>query len=156
MSSRRVIVLVIFCSIVAFCSGLGLGFFQGLWAYNVLDSTPRAALAVANLHALEKGNEKPVKLLLESQVDSALGFYPYMQEQWWYGLFESGWLLVDPNDYPNYIERAATYRKTHVSPLRGCASTPAGEPLTEAHKQMYVEIKEHQDREDATVAKYAK
>ena len=72
MSSRRVIVLVLACSTIAFGSGVALGFYQGLWAYYVLDSTPRAALAVANLHALEKGDEKPIKLLLESHVDSAL------------------------------------------------------------------------------------
>ena len=156
MSSRRVIVVVLVCSVIAFGSGLVVGFFQGLWAYNFLDSAPRAALAVANLHALEKGDEKPIKLLLESNVDSALGTYPYMQERWWYSLFESGWLLVDPRDYQSYIERAATYRKAHTSPLREYVNAPAGESLTEEQKQMHADIKEHQDRADATVAKYAK
>jgi len=156
MSSHRAIVLVLVCSIIAFGSGVALGFYQGLWAYNVLDSTPRAALAVANLHALEKGDEKPIKLLLESHVDSALGAYPYMQEQWWYSLFKSGWLLVDPSDYQSYIERAATYRKAHASPLREYANPPAGESLTEEQKQMYAEMQEHHNRADATVAKYAK
>ena len=108
------------------------------------------------LHALEKGDEKPIKLLLESHVDSALGTYPYMQEQWWYSLFKSGWLLVDPSDYQSYIERAATYRKAHASPLREYANPPAGESLTEEQKQMYAEMQEHHNRADATVAKYAK
>ncbi len=156
MSSRSVIVLVLACSTIAFGSGVALGFYQGLWAYYVLDSTPRAALAVANLHALEKGDEKPIKLLLESHVDSALDAYPYMQEQWWYSLFKSGWLLVDPSDYQRYIERAATYRKAHASPLREYANPPVGESLTEEQKQMYAEMQEHHNRADATVAKYAK
>lgn len=144
------------CSVIAFGGGLAIGFFQGMWAYNILDTPPRASLAVANLRALERGDEKPIKLLLESNIDSALGTYPSLQERWWYSLFESGWLLVDPSDYQRYIERAATYRKEHASPLREYASAPAGEALTEEQKQMYAEIQEHQKRADATVAKYAK
>lgn len=107
---------------------------------------------------MEKGNNRPITLLLESYVDSALGSYSELQEKWWYPLLTSGWLLVDSSKFENYVTRAATYRKTHPSALSGKGvSEPLdkNETLSDDQKQMYSEIRKFQIQVNLATKKYA-
>ncbi|WP_061537086.1 hypothetical protein [Collimonas arenae] len=152
------VLLSILLLLAGFAGGTMYGIWTGLGASLMLESTPKGVLAVANLKALELGKTEPLKLLLESDVDQALSYYSLQKDTWWYPLFKSGALLVNPGDYEGYIRRVANYRELHPSPMNESAFdvVPADKSeYKEEYKQMAKALREHTKRVNDTVKKYA-
>jgi hypothetical protein len=156
MSYLRVFILALVSSVFTFAVGVALGIREGMYAQAIVASVPQGALAVANLHALESGNQRPVKLLLESHVDQALGWYPRLQAAWWHPLLHAGLLPVDPSELQEYIERSASYRINHRSPLREAIQSMQSTSPLGAQESLVRESEEFHSQVDATVKQYAK
>jgi len=152
------LVIPLLLIVIGFAGGSVFGFFNGLGAFVLIDATPRGALAVANLNALAAGKPESVKVLLEHEVDQSLAFYSLASEAWWFPLFQRGLFLTDPNNTERYIRRAATYRKHHPSLSREDMfdEVPKGkEQYQSEYKDLAVGIREHLQRVNDMVAKYA-
>ena len=156
MSTARVLSVALLSSVIAFAVGLVLGVREGFHANAVVALVPQGALAVANLHALESGDQKPIKLLLESNVDLALGWYPSLQSAWWHPLLQAGLLPVEQSELQEYIERSASYRKNHLSPLRKAAQFMSTAAPSEETGSVVRESEEFYRQIDATVNQHAK
>jgi hypothetical protein len=97
--------------------GYWLGFRHGSRLALMADAAPRGAVAIGNLHLLEKGQTNSVRFYLESEVDSGL--------MWWHELDQfplrralnalSGGDVIPGDEM--YVRRLAIYRKEHPSPL---------------------------------------
>jgi hypothetical protein len=144
--------------LVGFIGGTAYGFWSGLSASLLLESTPKGVLAAANLKALESGKTEPLKLYLESDVDQALSYYSLQKEAWWYPVFKSGALLVNPDEYERYIRSVANYRKQHPSPTKEDVFDvvpPEKSEYKEQYKEMATGLREHMKRVNDAVKTYA-
>ena len=154
---KRLVVPALFLA-VGFVVGSAFGFFNGLGAFALIDAAPRGALAVGNLNALAEGKTERLQIQLENEVDQSLAFYSLASETWWFPLYESGFLLVDPEGTENYVCRAATYRKTHPSHSHKemfDKVSEGKEQYQSEYKELAVGIREHLRRVDEMVEKYA-
>ena len=143
---------------VGFVVGSAFGFFNGLGAYALIDAAPRGALAVGNLNTLAAGKTERIQIQLENEVDQSLAYYSLASEAWWFPVYQSGFLLVDPEGTEMYVRRAATYRNTHpsLSHKEMFDQIPEGKEQYESeYKELAVGIREHLRRVDEMVAKYA-
>ena len=140
-------------------AGTVFGFYNGLLAMWTLESTPRALLAATNLKAMESGNYRPVKHFLELDVDAALFQYPMLKEAWWYPAYSSGYLMVDPDEYEQYIRKVATYRKTHPHPIHENTATdelPLGQAKrTSESEERAASMRTYKMQINETAEKYA-
>lgn len=114
---------LLFCTLaflLAAASAVGgywWGFRQAWGLAQMADAGPRGALAIEQLHQLEKGTSEPIRLQLESEIDLGL--------TWWHQIDEfplrfalntlSGTDVIPEEE--TYVRRLAVYRKEHPSPL---------------------------------------
>lgn len=143
---------------IGFAGGTIFGFINGFGAFALIDGAPQGASAVAKLNALAAEKTDPVKIVLEYDVDQSLAFYSMLSEVWWFPLYQSGLLLLDPNDSEKYIRRVASYRKIHPSPSREDMfdKIPEGkEQYTSDYHELAFGIREHHRRINKVVDKYA-
>ena len=143
---------------VGFVVGSVFGFLSGLEAFAIIDAAPRAAIAVGNLKTLATGKSEGLQIQLESEVDQSLANYSLLSETWWYPLYQSGFILADPDSMEKYVRIAATYRKTHPSlPYKEMVdkASEGKEQYESEYKELALGIREHLRRVDEMVEKYA-
>ena len=110
------IILLMAVALVSAAAGYGLGFRQAWGRSLMADATVRSNIAIGNLRAIEVGRLDDVKISLEAEVDSGLMWWAQLEQFPWSALNLLSGQSVHP-DFLRYVERAATYRKTHASPL---------------------------------------
>ena len=120
---------------------------------------PRVAHSLCNLNALDNGKIEPVRILFESDVDQSLVNHTLLDESWWYPAYSSGLLPFSPSAQVEYVQRAAQYRKTRVSPLRPDtfdAVPPGKEQIADEYRALAADAREHVRRVNEAVSKLAK
>ena len=154
---KRLAVPTLFLA-VGFGVGSAFGFRSGLEAFAIIDAAPRGAIAVGNLKTLSAGKSEGLKIHLESEVDKSLANFSLLSETWWYPLYQSGFILADPDSMEKYVRIAANYRETHpsLSHKEMFDKAPAGKEQYESeYKELALGIREHLGRVDKMVEKYA-
>lgn len=154
---RRYVIPTMLVS-AGFVGGSIFGFVNGSNAFALIDAAPRGALAVDNLKALANGQTGNMRILLENEVDLSLAFYSIASETWWFPLYQSGLLPVDPKQTESYVQRTANYRKANPSlnHKEMFDQPPEGkEQYTSEYKELALGIREHLRRVDEMVEKYA-
>ena len=58
------------------------GFREGQFAFYMIDALPKGVVSMVSLKALEKGNDTPLKLALNTDIDQGLYFYSIVQDEW--------------------------------------------------------------------------
>jgi hypothetical protein len=156
--TAKTLAISILLLVVGFAAGTVYGFWNGLGAGLLLDSTPKGALAAANLKSMDGGNYKPIRLLLENDVNQALASYSLQEQSWWYQAFKSGYLLIDPEVHRDYVRRAANYRKSHPFPIDEKIFDkvpPEKAEFKSEYREMAMDLREYKDRVEEAVKIYA-
>lgn len=133
----------------------GINFYSSLSMFSNL--VPKGLIAAVRLQQLEQGNLKRVKMDLEHDIDSALAEYSFVEEEWWFPLYQDDWLLLETEKFEEYIKKTATYRKSHPSPYRNAFKDMTDEWLQNTDNQeLMVFDRDYWKRVDEMVNKYAK
>ncbi|MFZ6800486.1 hypothetical protein [Undibacterium sp. Di24W] len=143
---------------LGFAAGTVYGFWNGLGAGLLLDSTPKGVLAASNLKAMDAENYKPIRLLLETDVNQALASYSLQQQSWWYPAFKNGYLLIDPDANRDYIRRIANYRMSHpfsIDEKMFDHVPPEKYAFKSEYQDMAIGMREYKHRVEEAVKLYA-
>lgn len=145
----KAIRIVSIAAIILFSFMLGaiFGFREGQVAFYMTDALPRGTLSMGYLKALEKGNDAPLRLALNMDINQGLYYYSMAQDAWWFPLYKFG---VVHSSYPTdagLVQRLANYRKLTPGLPENPAmfdKIPAGQ---EGYADEYAELAvSHKDR----------
>ena len=160
MKRTLVIIAALVVAAAAGVSGFWFGVREGTKLASMVDSAPRGMISLHNIRALDAGKTGNLRILFESDIDSAL--------MWWDTLSSHplrpvlGELLgFDPMPYSEkYIRELAVYRRDNPSPLVSSLEDPRVlENLARNNPQLAQELVERgRDTAEAirnTVNRYA-
>jgi hypothetical protein len=150
MKSAHLWLLVAAIGIVGLAVGFWFGVRTGANLGLMIDSAPRAAISLHHLNAIKVGNTTNAVIMLESDIDTALVWNHYLDEEPLRPLLAPLWGF-NPDASSEYLTRLADYRKQHPSPLRPEAMEKA-EPKSEEDRQFRAWLIEGAREQQAIIA----
>jgi hypothetical protein len=158
MTRLRLSLLAITCCLLSGALGYWFGFREGLYFGVAADFMPRGVIATSELNALRAGNQTPVVIMLESEVDNGLIFGHDLFQHPLREAVSPVWGFSFYPEYENYAVRLANYRKEHPSQLSADMfdTVPQGQmEYREQYKELSVGVRESLTKINSMVARYA-